>query len=346
MIIDFAQNLNVLGPPEWLIAAISQNAELISCYPSPRLPIATRAVADSFEISEESVLLGAGTTELFLAIARAFGQTSATLFTPSYWGYSHAQSLCPKSVIKRVALDASRDFYFDPAELIGQRSPGDVVYFCNPNNPTSRLLTKESIRRLLEADPDCICVVDETYLLFREDYAEESVISWTQAYKNLIVCTSLSKFFCVPGLRIGLLACHPTRTMLLREQLTPYGVTPFAEQIIPSLLRDRDFVERSRQHYAAEREYMLVELRRHLTVPAHVIPSQANFFFLGLGDLVNSSRIVEQLRESGFLVRDGAEFPGLSGNWIRFAIRTREENCKFIDGLNAVLRKETLRVYQ
>lgn len=200
--IDFSCNINPLGPPKGLLEKIDL-VKLVSSYPDHTNQKAIESLSLYYALPKENLAVGGGSTEFFFAIPDALNVDIGIVVVPSFWEYEISLKHSNRKLLyfKTYAND---EFQINLLELrrllltaIGRKT-NPTLYLCNPNNPTSTLIKPEEILKLCEDFPQTKVIVDETYLLFRQDYDTLSLMRKASEHNNLIVVTSFSKFFTVP----------------------------------------------------------------------------------------------------------------------------------------------------
>lgn len=202
----------------------------------------------------------------------------------------------------------------------------------NPNNPTGRIIEPPDLEAIIGDNPQTLFVIDETYLPFHISYERLSAIRLIPEHNNLLVVTSLSKIFAVPGLRIGFVAGPRKLITRLRQRLTPYGVGSLALALVPGIVSDREYLlDTQRQR---DTEAIRVQQRLESMCPNIAFyPSQANFFLVENKVDASAKELVSALDKIGIRVKNCDSFPGLDGAWIRFALRSPEDNDRLLAGL-------------
>ena len=205
-IIDFSCNINPLGPPKGLLEKIDLE-KVVSSYPDNTNQDAIRSISTHYALPQENLAVGGGTTDFFFTIPNAFDIGTGIVVVPTFWEYETSLKNAKKNVVY-FNTHAEDGFHIDFAKLGGLLSTATrkrtdcALYLCQPNNPTSTLIDPKEILKLCEEFPTARFIVDETYLLFRQDYDDLSLVKEASERNNLIVITSFSKFFAVPGVRI------------------------------------------------------------------------------------------------------------------------------------------------
>lgn len=339
--IDYSSNINAVGSTEAAIDAIRKNADVILTYPDYHNTSITALVSDYFGVPSQNISIGAGSTQLFFDLPRLLSYTRAVVIVPTFWEYSVLNERFNKEV-QKIYLKEERQF--DPDYKLIQRTirEGDAVFICNVNNPTSRLYEKEDLMRLVMDNPKTHFVIDETYLLFRADYIEQTVSSEVAVLENLHVVTSLSKFFALPGIRLGVLMSNSgTIASYVASIHVPYSIHPLSCVAFKPLLEDKEFTRKSREFYEAERKEYYEKARTKLIGRIAIVEPDGNFMFGRILTGQKSSDIVNALSARGILIRGGDELLDVGEDWIRFTIRSREDNAHFLQELDRILIRES-----
>ncbi|MFH2124549.1 MAG: cobyric acid synthase [Pseudomonadota bacterium] len=337
-LLDFSANINPLGPPEWLRPLISREVENLVHYPDPYASALVAAIADRYQVVPESVLVANGTTELLYQLPRLLGCSRAVIPAPSYIDYAKVMELAGMNV-DPLLLRAERGFTLDPQELAAHLSGGELVVIGSPNNPTGALVAPEQIIELAKAHPDSLFLVDEAFLEFVEGGRGVAL-----AADNILTLHSLTKFYAIPGLRLGFGIFPLTIARLLREHLPPWTVNTLAQAVGVRALADQEYGTQSRALSAELRTALQEELKR---IPAlQVFDSAANYLLLRLVDGSDAALLAARLLERKIMIRTCANYVGLDGSYFRVAVRTEAENRLLLDALAEILQPQPPKVVQ
>ncbi|MEN7982232.1 MAG: aminotransferase class I/II-fold pyridoxal phosphate-dependent enzyme [Nanoarchaeota archaeon] len=208
-----------------------------------------------------------------------------------------------------------------------------IMFICNPNNPTSRMIKKGELFKLIKNNPKIFFVIDETYLLFRKDYFQQSMLREVGRFNNLFVVFSLSKFFGIGGLRVGIGAGNKKIIEKLKKEQLPYQIPIINQKLVPELLNDNLWIDSVRTKLQKEKEKMLKKLNKISSL--NVIDSETNFVLIESKKDINLSKL---LKKENILVRSGEEFEGLGYKWIRVCIKKRTDNECLINALKNILK--------
>ena len=339
-ILDFSANINPLGPPEWLRPLISSRLSGLAHYPDPECTALTEAFCARWGVSPDEVLFGNGSTELLYLIPRAFGKKRALIAAPAYADYASA---CEQAGIpaKKWLLKEEEGFALDLVALEGCIAGEDLVFIGQPNNPTGLCVEAKELRGLARRHPAALFIVDEAFADFVDGI--DRLVS--DRPENIIVLGSLTKFYAIPGLRLGFAAGSPGRIGVLRRMMPPWTVNSLAQAAGEAALRDRDFEEKSRACVTTARARLEAGLKQ---LPGlFVYPGKANFLLARLdrGDL-DAPALAGRLLQKGIAIRVCSNFEGLDSRFFRVAVRTEEENGRLCEALSPVLGTTTRAVRQ
>jgi threonine-phosphate decarboxylase len=210
----------------------------------------------------------------------------------------------------------------------------DAVFLCNPNNPTGRVVAKDDLLGFIKTlvDRRVWVIVDESFIDFAPD---QSVLQEVTGCSRLLVLRSFTKFYAIPGLRIGYLAGQSHVVEQVRRRQPSWSVNAMAQAAALAGLRDTAYRKKSLALISEER----ARLRQAMnTMPnLHVFPSETNFLLVELPASARSSMVVERLRDAGLLIRDCSTIAGLTERMIRIAVRTPRENDRLLHSLKAIL---------
>ena len=315
---DFSVNLNPYGPPDFIFDALKACMGEIKNYPDVESVQLKALIARKFGCLESEVLVGAGVSELIQLVAIGFVKKRAVIPAYTYGEYEKSVRMMGAEV-KKVEMPGLE---LKPELISETMQPGDVVFLCNPNNPTGQYILDEGLSLLIdEAERvDALLVFDEAYVDFVNNaFPSHSYISST---RNLLILRSLTKSFAIPGVRVGYALSSEPVISVLRKLKTPWSVSIFAQRIGEAVLGaagDR-FIEETREKISMSKRRLERALGIH---------SDANFYILDTGRV--ASEVRAELLSRGLAVRDCTSF-GLPSH-IRFSVRKDEENEILMDML-------------
>ena len=345
---DFSASINPLGVPLAARRVLQTAINKVQHYPDPEGLALVRAITERHGIPSDHVLLGNGTVELIHALPAALKIRHGLIVGPTFSEYERALMLA-NARVTRVMARSENDFRPPVHEVLEQmeqwpssgsgkrRLPIDAVFLCNPNSPTGQSISRNSVYRLLEAVKrrrGCL-ILDETFVEFCE---EKSVLRRAVCDDSLVVLRSFTKFFGIPGLRIGYAVGTDKRLRAIRDRLPPWSVNTLAQEAALACLQDHRYRKRTLLFFQKERPVFRRALER---IPGvRVYPSSANFFLVELPGPLTSREVQATLMERGFLVRDCSNYTGLHQRMLRFAVRTSHENARLVRQMRHVVKAE------
>lgn len=332
---DFSVNINPLTHPGYLRNLLLDNIQSILSYPDSDASLLKEAVSDYLVVPSESILIGNGSIELIFNIVRCYDIKSALIFGPAFSEYERAVIL-NKGKTRYLFSDEKNDFRFD-FKNIKTFKDFDAVFILNPNNPTGAVAKKGDIALFLKRSSSrTIFIIDEVFMDFLEDTGDYSLIGEVDKFKNLIVIRSLTKFFSIPGLRVGYVVANKRIIKRLQRLKIPWSVNNFAQIIGERLMRDKEFIKKSRMFIKKEASFLF----KHLSEIKSIRPyfPGANFILCRIKNKdFDSNLLKDALMKKGILIRDCSNFKGLNNRFFRVAIKNRLNNI--------ILLKELRRVF-
>lgn len=332
--IDFSASINPLGLPPTVREAIVSALDSLVHYPDNDCGELKDALADFHGIPADRFAVANGSTEIIYNLPALLPIRSALVVSPAFSEYSHAlqQRHCE---VRNLLLSPDDGFSLDLGRL--ERVLGDyydALYLCNPGNPSGTLYPPDLIRQVyrLCRDTNTFLVLDEAFMDFCEEASAKEVIL---ASDHGIVLRSMTKFYGIPGLRLGYAMAAPRLMERLGTMGGPWSVNTLAQVAGVAALRDREYARRSIEWIAELRGEFSQALSRFPQLT--VYPSSANFLLARITAGISAGELKRRLLERMILIRDCSSFAGLSDRFFRVAVRTAEENGRLIDSLGELL---------
>lgn len=344
LILDFSASINPLGPPKSAIAAIESQLKDLIAYPDPdyqKLRVSLSKLHPT--LTPDWILPGNGSAELLTWAARELSELEETyLVTPAFSDYRRALKAFDAKV-KEYVLELQIETRlqvgkFQVEGYLPTFQPANVqpplgLLLNNPHNPTGRLFNREAILPLLKQF--ALVVIDEAFMDFLPSDQQQSLIPLVQDYENLVILRSLTKFYSLPGLRLGYCVAHPDLLQRWQQWRDPWPVNVLAAAAAAAVVQDVDFQRQTWNWLPSAKAELFQGLA---SLPGlYPYPSAANFL------LVQSEHPSSQLQEkllkhSRILIRDCLSFPELGDRYFRVAVRTKADNQRLLEGLEAILK--------
>ena len=347
IILDFSANTNPLGTPKGVKDAIIDTMDSIDRYPDPYCRKLREALAGHEGVPEDYLICGNGAAEVIYAYCAAVGAGAAVEVAPTFAEYSIA-GMRYGMYMKRYELKAENGFVLDKGFLdyMATENPQAVI-LCNPNNPTGKTIDKNLLREIIAyAKRKAIRVfIDECFLDMCDNVEHKgdkkaavapaakgsklTLDATDLLYGNphLFVLKAFTKSYGMAGVRLGYGMTSDIRLLeKMSEAAPPWNVSTMAQAAGIAALKEQEFLERSKAIVRAERVWLAESLRG---LGYRVIDSETNYMLFEAGN-----NLEERLRARGIAIRNCRNFPGLSGEWYRIAVRTHEENMKLIAAMS------------
>ncbi len=330
-LIDMSSNLTPLDMVPGLREVLAQGLEEISFLPETESETLRRLFAHKFGLQEEEVLVGNGTTEFIFALPHLFAGSRAIIVNPTYSDYRLACSWAKVPAVDFM-LPPEQDFHLDLDRLACEFQGGELVFICNPNNPTGSLTPSGELYDFILRHPATSFLVDESYLPFTR---EKSLLHYDLP-PNLFVLFSSSKIYGIPGLRLGFLVARAANLQAMSLQRKPWGVNRMAQIAGEYLLEHADpYVEEVRQFIERER-FLFVDLLQKIN-NIRVIPGAANFILCYLKGKILAEELREKMLDQRIMIRNCASFEGLDEHYFRLSLKAREANICCLKVLQDIL---------
>jgi L-threonine-O-3-phosphate decarboxylase len=328
-ILDFSASINPLGPPDSARLAIEGGIAALKAYPDPNYTELRDRLARSHNLAPELILPGNGAAELLTWIGRELAQQEATyMLVPAFGDYCRALTAFDARIIK-VALSPPT-WELPKLDPIATQTG---VLINNPHNPTGNLWTRAELMPLL--DKFDLIVIDEAFMDFLPHDREESLVGMVDEWENLVIVRSLTKFYSLPGLRLGYAIAHPTRLQRWQTWRDPWSVNSLAALAACAVLDDTEFQQKTRAWLETARSQLYAQLCE--------LPGLQPFWgaanFLLVRSEISCVEIQTQLlHRDRILIRDCLSFPELGDRYFRIAVRTEAENNRLVAALAAILQ--------
>ncbi|MCL2873435.1 MAG: aminotransferase class I/II-fold pyridoxal phosphate-dependent enzyme [Defluviitaleaceae bacterium] len=336
---DFSGNINPMGIPESVKKAIIENIDSVSQYPDEEHELLRESISKYTGVNQEYIMVGNGSTELISAFIRAVKPEKAAIISPAYSEYEREIKKFGGEILLFPLLEKD-DFKLDTEKLFEKLDKDTgLLVICNPNNPTGTALNENELEKILIRckKKDIFVMIDETYAEFPDEGENISASGLTKDYDNLFVIRGTSKFFSVPGLRLGYAMCSNSeirKKVNSKRDLWSVGSLSVAAGI--EMFSDAKFVNGTKKFISSERKRLLKELKTFEFL--HPYESKSNFILIKIKNLeIKSSYIFSEMIKKKLLIRDASGFPYLDDSFIRICILSQEDNNLLLEVLREIL---------
>ena len=331
-IIDFSSNINpnvIDNLDKYILEGIKKSKS----YPDINYVSLRNNIGDYLNINPQYIIPGNGATEIIYLLMKNIKKRFAIL-SPTFSEYERGATLNNLEVI-HFMLNKDEEFSINLSEIEGNIDEFDSLFICNPNNPNGSVKQIEQLLKLL-ADHDKLLIVDETFMEFVYEEHDYSLVKYIEEYKNLFIIKAVTKFFGLPGLRLGYgITSNEDLVEGIYKYKEPWTINSFADTLSNYIFKDENYIKYSKEYYFKEREEMLSSLRKIKNLKVH--DTDTNFILIRVENMKAEELKLKLFRDSNILIRDASNFIGLDENYIRIAIKSHEENKMILNELNKIM---------
>lgn len=329
--LDFSANVSPLGLPAGVAAAITNALPTADRYPDPLCRELRAALAGAEGVPADWILCGNGAADLIFRLALAVRPRRALLPAPTFAEYEAALQTVGCAV-QRVFLREENEFAVTEEFIDAVTPETDIVFLCQPNNPTGQVTPPALVERLVRRCAECgaVLVVDECFLDFLPDRDAWTAKQLLRDAPQLIILKAFTKLYAMAGVRLGYALCgDATLLEKMRGAGQPWAVSSLAQAAGLAALQETAYAGAVRALIAEQRPRMAAGLR---ALGLRVMDGQANYLLFRA-----TTDFGEKLRRRGAVVRSCANYPGLDAAWYRTAVRTAEENTRLLQIMGEIL---------
>ncbi|QOY35914.1 threonine-phosphate decarboxylase CobD [Anaerobacillus isosaccharinicus] len=326
--IDFSVNTTPFPLQKNIEANWRDYLETITKYPDPTSEQLKILIAKKEGLTANELLVGNGAAQLIFLIAMYFQGKEVAIVEPTFSEYRDA---CKAFNCEVEGLVINKPWRLDVEDIYHRCKSKQLLFICNPNNPTGIAYSLEKLQNLIErlALLGVTVVIDEAFFDFQEE--GNTLINLVQKHSNLIVLRSLTKMYGIAGLRLGFMAANPTLVRKISRLQNPWSVNGLAQQIGYECLKDSCYVREVQEFMKSERGRVFPQLRQ---LGYEISNSKVNFYLLKERDKNEDCLpLIKFLIESGIIPRHTYNFSSLDGRYIRLAIKSVGENNRLLNAL-------------
>jgi histidinol-phosphate aminotransferase len=323
-VVKLASNENPLGPSPKALAALRRLLPQLHRYPEGGAPLLRAQLSRAFKLPQDHFIFGNGSNELLIFAAQAFAR-------PGKRVVFSARSFAVYSIASRLAGAApdavpSPHFSHDLAALARAAQGADVLYICNPNNPTGSWHPDASIERLLKAVPSrTLVVLDVAYAEYAgHPWAQDA--AWVGRFPNLLITRTFAKAYGLAGLRLGYGMAQPWLIQALERCRQPFNCNAAAQAAALAALDDQAFVRRSVAVNAAGLRQLAQGLK---ALEIRPLPSKANFLMFP----EPAQAAPGGAGWNDYILRGGVIVRPVEQGWLRVSVGKPAENARFLKRL-------------
>jgi len=330
--LDFSSNISPFGVPTGVQAALRDAAAQADRYPDPLCRELRAALSDHEGVPAEHILCGNGAAELIFRAVLARRPRHALVTAPSFAEYETALQTVGCTV-EHAELKAENNFAIGKDFLHAITPETDMVFLCEPNNPTGVTTDPTLLTQILERcrGTGTLLVLDECFGDFLDAPEAHTRKGDLGQFPNLLLLKAFTKLYAMAGVRLGYALCADTWFLeQMRRAGQPWDVSALAQAAGMAALRETDYVQRVREVIASERAWLMQQLAG---LGLRAIPGEANYLLFQ-----SPCPLMGPLERQGILLRNCGNYAGLDDTWYRTAVRTRTDNQRLVEALREVLQ--------
>ena len=320
---DFSANINPMGIPESVREAVVNSLEMCENYPQMFCDDLREKIGRRHGVDSSFIICGNGASDVLYRYVFAIKPKNAVVAAPCFAEYEAALE-CVGAKVEYYQINHNTFEIEDDFMEMFEYKP-DMIFLCNPNNPTGILINDRLLERIIkECDRNGVRIfLDECFLDFMEEPGRYTLKAQLSRYHNLFLLKAFTKRYAMAGIRLGYGITENTELLDAMTQVTqPWNISVMAQAAGIAALKETAYVEEGRQMVFREAKYLKEELQR---LGMEVFPSEANYIFFH-----GPENLFEICVEQGVLIRDCSNYSGLRKGYYRVAVRTHEENQELI----------------
>lgn len=314
---NFSSNVYNRIDHSGLYQRLNEWLSTICSYPEPMPYSLESEIARRYSLTPRQVCVTNGATEAIYLIAQVFQGRISAVLGPTFSEYADACRVHRHKVKPFYSLDALPE-------------DAELVWICNPNNPTGEVRNKEDLKALVDSHPDKLFIFDQSY----EYFTLKSLLGIKEAasFPNVILLHSMTKQYAIPGLRVGYFTASEGLTDDVRCRRMPWSVNSLAIEAAKYLLEEGDGISADIPQLLAERERLTNLLLA--TGMLEIWPTDTHYMLIKLR-MGKAAALKDFLAVNhGILIRDASNFEGLDERFFRIATQTPEENDKLVKAIS------------
>lgn len=252
------------------------------------------------------------------------------IINPTFSEYRRSAELNNIEILD-IELDKNNNFKINLEKIKENIDKFDSLFICNPNNPNGKVQDIKLLLNLMREN-NKLLIIDETFMEFAENEEQYSLVPYIKEYKNIFIIKAVTKFFGMPGLRLGYgITSNQEIIDSIYKYKEPWTVNSFADTLSNYIFKDKKYIEDSKMYFIKERDYMINELKGIRNITAY--ETDTNFVLIKLHQKTAKILKEELFKQSSILIRDASNFIGLDESFIRIAIKSHDENKFLIKNL-------------
>jgi threonine-phosphate decarboxylase len=328
--LDFSVNINPLGMPEAIRTALVENVDHFDVYPDPKCRRLAAALGDFLGVPQEWIVFGNGAADVIIRLCLSMAPKKALICAPTFSEYEKA-ALMAGAGVDKFLLYEENGFALTRQIFDALDKKPDLFFLCNPNNPTGCLTPAGLVEEITDRceQNGITFIIDECFLSFTGAQSARSIL---KDHPHTVILDAFTKMYSIAGLRLGFILCSSPE---LTGRVSSFGQswnvsTPAQIAGLAALSCGSAWIERTQKFTASETAYLRGRLRE---MGLKVFDGAANYTLFK-----SAVPLTEALLQHGILIRSCANYTGLSEQFYRVGIKTRDRNDRLLEAIKDVLK--------
>lgn len=334
-IIDFSSNINPLGIPKNVKKSMIYAIRYTNRYPDINSRELIEAISINENVDKNYIFCSNGAAEAIFRIVLTIKPKCGLVASPTFSEYEKALKSVNASVEYYNLLE-SNNFKISESILDEINPKIDIMFICNPNNPTGQIICKDLIESIvLKCEKNNVFVViDECFLDFVEYKEKYTAINLVNKYKNLIILKAFTKIYAIPGVRLGY-CISSNKDIIERLKVVgpPWNISNIAQDAGKAALQEKKFIDETIKYVKKQREYLIKELKK---INIKTYETYANYILFKFEETFNLQRKLMQYK---IFIRSCSNYKNLGNNYYRIAVKDQKSNELFIVAMQEICKK-------
>ncbi len=337
--LDFSENRNIFMPTHNMKKCLLKILKKVFEYPDYTNKRVNESISYYFDVPYDNLTITNGSMEAINLLLKVLNKNNATIFKPTFWGYEDALI---RNNYKINLYNLSENLKYDLETISKKAKETEILFICNPNNPTLDYIDKKNLIDIIDNNPNCHFIIDETMLIFDSDFFDKSLCKNVSKMQNLSVIISFSKFLGIAGLRTGAVFSNRNVIKDIKKTMVPYSFGIIQQEIIPNAFSNKKYLEQTKVLIKKNKDSLCKSLRK---IGCFVIDSNTNFILVKLPFGTDSNKITNFLSNDNIIIRNIKEaYPELDGDWIRISINSKKNNDILVKKINIFFQKNGISI--
>jgi threonine-phosphate decarboxylase len=328
-IIDFSSNISPAGMPTSIKSILKKRLDKMTYYPDLHSNDLKSGLKKYTGLPESNLIVGNGAIEIIYNFCSSFLLKKCILIpVPTFGEYEAAAKLADCKIIYFKTMNLAENI----DSFVSQIPVNGCVFVCNPNNPTGTILSKKQLTKIISSakQKSCLVFIDECFIELVPQ-SNQSILNLVKRYDNLFVLRSLTKSFGLAGIRIGYAGASKEIISILQKMKIPWSVNALAQEAGIIAIKNKSHLTKSKSIIKKESSFLRTKIADIKGFECH--DTSTNFILIKTKQ--DSTKLQKKLLKHKILIRDCKSFRGLNNHYIRIAVKSRKDNLKLIQALEA-----------